>query len=114
AAMTHRRHSVSGGLLLVELAVLIAAGCGGGKIKSTATTTTTTTTAGAAGMNSKIAAEVPANIKSKGRLTVATDATYPPNEFVGSNGKTLTGWDVELGQALGKVMGLNWKFVNAS
>jgi polar amino acid transport system substrate-binding protein len=65
-------------------------------------------------MNTTTAAAVPAKIKSKGTLTVATDATYPPNEFVGSNGKTLTGWDVELGQALGKVMGLNWKFVNAS
>jgi polar amino acid transport system substrate-binding protein len=33
---------------------------------------------------------------------------------VASNGKTLTGWDVELGQTLGKVMGLKWKFVNAT
>jgi polar amino acid transport system substrate-binding protein len=111
--MSYRTHSVFGGLLLVALAALIAAGCGGGSKKSTATTTTTTTAA-AAGMNSTIAAEVPAKIKSKGTLTVAADATYPPNEFVGSNGKTLAGWDVELGQALGKVMGLNWKFVNAS
>jgi polar amino acid transport system substrate-binding protein len=112
--MSYRTHSVFGGLLLVALAALIAAGCGGGGSKSSATTTTTTNAAAAAGMNSTIAAEVPAKIKSKGTLTVATDATYPPNEFVGSNGKTLTGWDVELGQALGKVMGLNWKFVNAS
>jgi polar amino acid transport system substrate-binding protein len=112
--MSYRTHSVFGGLLLVALAALIAAGCGGGGNKSSATTTTSTNAAAAAGMNSTIAAEVPAKIKSKGTLTVATDATYPPNEFVGSNGKTLTGWDVELGQALGKVMGLNWKFVNAS
>jgi polar amino acid transport system substrate-binding protein len=111
--MSYRTHSVFGGLLLVALAVSIAAGCGGGN-KESSTTATTTTTAAAAGVNSTIAAEVPAKIKSKGTLTVAADATYPPNEFVGSNGKTLTGWDVELGQALGKVMGLNWKFVNAS
>ncbi len=112
--MSYRTHSLFGGLLLVALAALIAAGCGGSSKKSTATTTTGNTTGAAAGMNSTIAAEVPAKIKSKGTLTVATDATYPPNEFVGSNGKTLTGWDVELGQQLGKVMGLNWKFVNAS
>jgi polar amino acid transport system substrate-binding protein len=112
--MSYRTHSAFGGLLLVALAALIAAGCGGGSKSSSGTTTTTTTAAAAAGVNSTIAAEVPAKIKSKGTLTVAADATYPPNEFVGSNGKTLTGWDVELGQALGKVMGLNWKFVNAS
>jgi polar amino acid transport system substrate-binding protein len=101
-------------LLLVSLAVTVAAGCGGGKKKSSTTTTTTTPTTAATGANSKIAAEVPAKIKSKGTLKVAVDATYPPNEFVGSNGKTLTGWDVEFGQDLGKVMGLNWKFVKAS
>jgi polar amino acid transport system substrate-binding protein len=111
--MGNRTHSALWGLLLVALAVSITAGCGGGN-KESSTTATTTTTAAAAGLNSTIAAEVPAKIKSKGTLTVAADATYPPNEFVGSNGKTLTGWDVELGQALGKVMGLNWKFVNAS
>jgi polar amino acid transport system substrate-binding protein len=110
--MRYRTQSLIGGLLLVSLAALIAAGCGGGKKKSS--TTTTTTTASAAGVNSKIAAEVPATIKSKGTLKIAVDATYPPNEFVGSNGKTITGWDIELGQDLGKVMGLNWKFVNAS
>jgi len=116
--MTHRMHSQLGGLLVVALAVSIAAGCGGGKAKSTgaSTTTSSATTAAAAatGVSSTIAAEVPAKIKSKGTLRIAADATYPPNEFVGSNGKTLTGWDVELGQALGKVMGLNWRFVNAT
>jgi polar amino acid transport system substrate-binding protein len=111
--MGYRTHSAFWGLLLVALAVSITAGCGGGN-KESSTTATTTTTAAAAGVNSTIAAEVPAKIKSKGTLTVAADATYPPNEFVGSNGKTLTGWDVELGQALGNVMGLKWKFVNAS
>jgi len=103
--------TVLAGLLL--LLVVAAAGCGGGN-KSSATTAGTTTSSQGAGSNSTIAAEVPAKIKSKGTLTVATDATYAPNEFIASNGKTVTGWDVELGQALGKVMGLNWKFVNAT
>ena len=104
-------------LALVLLVASVAAACGSSKKSSSSTTTTTgqtTTSAAGVGMNSKIAAEVPAKIKSKGTLKVAVDATYPPNEFVGSNGKTLTGWDVELGQDLGKVMGLKWKFVSAS
>jgi polar amino acid transport system substrate-binding protein len=109
--MRHRPTRAFGWLVLVLLIVLVAAGCGGSKKKSTTTTTSTTTAA--TGVDKKIAAEVPAKIKSKGTLAVAVDATYPPNEFVGANGKTLTGWDVELGQNLGKVMGLNWKFRNA-
>ena len=111
--MQHRT-KVGGMLLVVCLAAGLAAGCGGSGNKSSAGTTTATTTSSATAGNSTIAAEVPAKIKSKGTLVVATDATYAPNEFIASNGKTVTGWDVELGQALGKVMGLNWKFVNAT
>ena len=105
-----RRLKVSlGSLALVSLVAVLAAGCGGGG-KKAATTTSTTSTTG----NAKIAAEVPAAIKSKGTLTVATDATYAPNEFVASNGKTVTGWDPELAQALGNVLGLKVKLVNAT
>src|SRR5262245_3588866 len=118
--MRYRTNTPLLGLLFATLVVIVATGCGGGKKASTSTTASTTTTSGLAsapgspGRNKKIAAEVPAKVKSKGTLTVATDATYAPNEFIASNGKTVTGWDPELGQTLGKVMGLNWKFVNAS
>lgn len=114
--MRHRMKALLGGLVLALLVVAVAAACGGSNTSTTTTTSTTATTTGAAGAgaNSKIAAMVPAKIKSKGTLTVATDATYPPNEFIAADGKTITGWDPELGQALGKVMGLKWKFVNAS
>lgn len=95
---------------LVVLVAFIAAGCGGGK-KSAETTTATTSTAAA---NSKIAAEVPAKIKSKGTLTVAADATYAPNEFIGSDGHTVEGMSPDLGHALAAVMGLKVKVVNAS
>jgi polar amino acid transport system substrate-binding protein len=114
--MRFRSNALLGGLLLVALVVL-AAGCGSSnKSSASETTTTTPTTTGAAGVgkDSTVAAEVPSKIKSAGTVTVATDATYAPNEFVGSNGKTLMGWDVALGQAIGKVMGVNWKFVNAT
>jgi polar amino acid transport system substrate-binding protein len=96
---------------LIVLIALVAAGCGGGGKKSSATTSATTTTATA---NSKIAGEVPASIKSKGTLTVAADATYAPNEFIGSDGHTVEGMSPDLGHALGSVMGLKWKFVNAT
>jgi polar amino acid transport system substrate-binding protein len=95
---------------LVVVVALVAAGCGGSK-KSAQTTTATTSTAAA---NSKIAAEVPAKIKSKGTLTVAADATYAPNEFIGSDGHTVEGMSPDLGHALAAVMGLKVKVVNAS
>src|SRR5213075_302848 len=37
---------------------------------------------------------------------VAADASYAPNEFIGSNGKTVEGMDADLAKALASVMGL--------
>jgi polar amino acid transport system substrate-binding protein len=59
-----------------------------------------------------VAAEVPAAFKSKG-LNIATDASYPPNEFFAPDGKTIIGMDPDLAVALGKVMGVKVSVKNA-
>jgi polar amino acid transport system substrate-binding protein len=61
----------------------------------------------------KVAALVPAAVKTKGSLNVASDATYPPVEFLNPGSKTLVGLDPDLGDAIGKVMGVPLKFQNA-
>ena len=66
------------------------------------------------GENAAIAAQVPAAIKAKGTLTVATDPTYAPNEFIEPEYHTLVGMDPELMRAMGALMGLTVKFVDAS
>jgi polar amino acid transport system substrate-binding protein len=99
---------------LIVLLALVAAGCGGSSKKSAATTTGTTAATTTVAMNSTIAAEVPAKIKSKGTLTVAADATYAPNEFIGSDGHTVQGMSPDLGHAIASVMGLKANFVNAT
>src|SRR5205823_9715426 len=68
----------------------------------------------AAGVNAKVSAEVPATIKKQGTLTVASDASYAPNEFIGPNGRTVVGMDPDLMSALAAVMGLKVKVVNAT
>ncbi|MHB8658798.1 MAG: ABC transporter substrate-binding protein [Solirubrobacteraceae bacterium] len=57
---------------------------------------------------------VPAAIKSKGSITVAADASYAPNEFIGPDGHTVVGMDADLSKALGAVMGLKVNVVNAT
>jgi polar amino acid transport system substrate-binding protein len=94
------------------LTVLVLAGCGSSS--STSSTATTTETSGSSSANAAIAVQVPAAIKSKGTLTVAADATYAPNEFIASDGHTVVGMDADLMQALGTVMGLKVKMVNAT
>jgi polar amino acid transport system substrate-binding protein len=56
---------------------------------------------------------VPDAIKSKGTLTVAADASYAPNEFIGDDGKTVEGADVDLAKAIGKALGLKVEVKNA-
>ena len=100
--MFARLPRITGSLALVGVLAVAVAGCGSSK-KSSSTTTTTIT---ALSKNATIAAQVPSAIRSKGTLVVAADATYPPNELIASNGKTVIGMDPDLATALGQVMGL--------
>ena len=52
--------------------------------------------------NAKAAGEVPAAIKAKGTLNVATEAPYAPNEFIAPDGHTVIGMDADLVNALGR------------
>jgi polar amino acid transport system substrate-binding protein len=62
-----------------------------------------------------IADAVPADIKAKGTLTIAADATYPPMEFFGkSDNKTIIGADADLALALGQIMGLKTEMQNVT
>jgi polar amino acid transport system substrate-binding protein len=56
---------------------------------------------------------VPDAIKSKGTLTVAADASYAPNEFIGKDGKSVEGADVDLAEGIGKALGLKVEVENA-
>jgi polar amino acid transport system substrate-binding protein len=104
-------------------AVALGAGCASSNDSgSTATSSGTSTSAaagaagadGAAAIDKQVAAQVPAAFKSKGTLTVAADASYAPNEFIASDGKTVEGMDADLAKALTGVMGLKAKVVNAT
>jgi polar amino acid transport system substrate-binding protein len=74
----------------------------------------TSSTSTSSSADAKVAALVPAAVKSKGTLRVAADATYAPNEFVGPDGKAVVGMDADLAKALAKTMGLKAKVVNAT
>ena len=51
---------------------------------------------------------------SKGTLTVAADASYAPNEFIGPDGKTVIGMNADLAKALAEKLGLKARVVNAT
>ncbi|WGM22940.1 ABC transporter substrate-binding protein (plasmid) [Paenarthrobacter sp. OM7] len=62
----------------------------------------------------QIAASVPADIRADGTLTVATDPTYAPAEFLGgADGQTPMGFDIDIANAVAARMGLKAEFQNA-
>ncbi len=93
-------------------AVAVLAGCGSSSSSSSSSATPSASSSSLAA--GPAASEVPAAIKSKGTLTVAADATYAPNEYIGSDGHTVVGWDADLAQALGQELGLKVNVVNAT
>jgi polar amino acid transport system substrate-binding protein len=88
---------------------LVVAGCGS---SGNGSSSAPTSKIPAVTKDAKVAAEVPAAIKSKGTLSVATDASYPPNEFIKPGTKQIIGFDADLADALGKVMGLKLNLQN--
>lgn len=60
----------------------------------------------------KLAAMVPADIKSSGKLVVGSDASYAPNEFTDDKG-TIVGMDVDLAGAIAAKLGLKAEVQNA-
>lgn len=95
---------------------LSVAGCGGGDDE-----TTSSTPSGSGGdaqvaatVDKTVADMVPADVKAKGTLTVGSDPTYAPNEFLDDDGTTIIGMDPDLGKAIADVAGLKVKFEKAS
>jgi polar amino acid transport system substrate-binding protein len=95
-------------------AVTVAAGCGGGNDNGGGGGGTLTAASFSVQADPSVASQVPAAIKSKGTLTVAADATYPPDEFIAQDGKTVIGMDADLAKALAQVMGLHASVQNVT
>lgn len=106
----------------VLLCVAAIAGCGSSKSSSSSSSAAASSTSSAAtssaaapaGAVASVEALVPAAVKAKGTLTVAADATYAPDEFIGPGGHTVVGMDADLAKALAAVMGLKANVVNAT
>lgn len=112
---TRRRRA---GLAVAIGLALAASGCG---------TTTLNTVHGAAASATAVksvaipevqadptlAAMVPAAMQKAGILADGSDASYPPDEFFGSDNTTIVGMDIDLLTAVAQKLGLKVKFTNA-
>jgi polar amino acid transport system substrate-binding protein len=101
---------------MLALCLVALTGCGSSNDNGSTATSKATSSAGASstGAGSAVAGQVPAKYKSKGTLTVASDASYPPIESIGNDGKTVEGMDADLAKALASEMGLKADVRNAT
>lgn len=98
---------------LPALTVLMLAGCGSSS-NNTSSTSVTVVKPVVSSQSAAVASQVPAAIKSKGTLNVATEAQYAPNEFIAPDGHTVIGMDADMMHAIGAVMGLKVNMVNSN
>jgi polar amino acid transport system substrate-binding protein len=102
--------AVAAGAILAA-AALLAAGCASNPATSAGSGSGSSASA-STGTDPK--SLVPADVKSKGTLIVAADASYAPNEFFDTDGKTIIGMDADLAKAIGQELGLTVSVQNVT
>jgi polar amino acid transport system substrate-binding protein len=97
-------------------AALVVSGCGSGSSGGSGSASSSGGSSGGAASvsaDSALAAKVPASIKSDGVITVGSDTTYAPSEFLAADGSTIQGFDVDLFTLVAQKLGLKATFQTA-
>jgi polar amino acid transport system substrate-binding protein len=100
------------GVLLVA-ATMALTGCG--SVRGAGSTTSAAPSAAAdPALSDSLFGRLPQRIRDKGELVIATNAPYAPLEFFDKDNKTLIGFDIDLGNAIGKALGVKVTWKNVS
>lgn len=103
------RFAVAGAAVLA----LALSGCGGGSGSDSGGSSGAKSPAPKVTEDKALSAKVPAAIKQMGTVTVGTDSSYAPNEFLAEDGKTVEGFDVDLFNAVMAKLGLKASYESA-
>ena len=104
---TTRHTRLATSLAAVGILAVAVAACG----SSSKTGGSGSSPSASTSVNAAAAALVPAQFKSG--ITVASDETYAPIDFTTTSG-SITGFDYDLGQAMGKELGVPFTFSNVT
>ena len=94
-------------------ALLLAVGMSGCSSSDTESDPAASGTAAAVAKDDALAAMVPAEVAADGVLTIGTEASYAPSQFLDVDGTTIIGFDVDLAKAVAQVLGLEPQMENA-
>ena len=100
----HPRHAIVAGAVLFTLA--IATGCGSDRSDDRA--------APAAAFDQALHDRLPAAVLERGSIRVGGSDPYPPAAFYAPDGRTVIGFEPDLADAMGRVLGVRFEFVNVS
>jgi polar amino acid transport system substrate-binding protein len=90
-------------LLALLLPLLVATGCGGDEPAAAGKPPVTP-------YDEALHAALPADVRTGGLLLVATDASYAPASSFAADGRTIEGFEPDLGAAIGRVLGVEMRF----
>jgi len=112
--MSQRKHVfrpfIASIFVLLALLLVACGSTGGGTTTGSGGGTSTTTTTG----NTPVATvAAPTDLLTSGTLTVGSDTTYPPQEYIDTKTGKATGFDVDLIDAVATRMGLTANVVTA-
>jgi polar amino acid transport system substrate-binding protein len=110
-----RRHSA---LLPAALVLALATACSSGSDTAASDSASGSAKADLSSLpkiakDAELAGQVPADVKAKGTLTVATSTDSPPMSYVGDDNKTIVGFDIDMSRAIASTLGLKAKVMNA-
>jgi polar amino acid transport system substrate-binding protein len=94
--------------IALSATLLLAAGCAG-----SSKTGTPDDPGASLRVSHQLNADLPDDIRSRGELRVVTDASYAPASSFAADGRTIIGFEPDLGAALGRVLGIRVVFRNA-
>ena len=105
----HRTRALT--LALAASTALSLTACGSDSLSESSSSSAPATSASAATVDEALVAKLPEKIKSAGKVVIGTDATYQPNEYLDTDGKTVIGMDVELFDAVMAKFGVKTEWV---
>jgi polar amino acid transport system substrate-binding protein len=103
------RLSVSAALACAVAATLMVGGCSSSDAQRGQAAPSSSSVAVDRALHEKL----PADVLSRGKLIVVTDASYPPIESFDEDGQTVIGVDPDIAKALGALIGVAIEFRNA-
>lgn len=108
-------HRAAAAAAALSSVTLVAAGCGGDSGDTSSGTGGSSSAAPlpSVAADEALAAMVPGAVAEDGVITVGSDTTYAPSEFIAEDGETIVGFDVDLFTLVAQKLGLEAQFETA-